>query len=309
MTEKQEEYAQYIDMKKTDLYRHILDRLNQAVYVRDLDKNIIYINRKAKWLSDCFFNASTVEKCYTLFGDKDKQCINDCVIERLVLKEKVAKDITRRIMTKNGLEKTLRVNANPYIVDDKLVGIIVILNDITDQDHRMESSRAIPEDTISLRIYDKNTIAYNKDYFFERLQSEFFISQRYVTPLSLCIVEIDEFDSIKKDFGQQYMDTVLQQIVDVLKVRLRRSDLIFLFSERQISVLLPHTTVAAASHLSSAIKNTIQNRFLRGKENHTVSIGVAEVARHMKDYCELIEIAMKAVKEARISGNTVTTLQ
>jgi PAS domain-containing protein len=39
-------------MIKRDFYRDILDRLNQAVYVRDLNKNIIYLNNKAKRFSD-----------------------------------------------------------------------------------------------------------------------------------------------------------------------------------------------------------------------------------------------------------------
>jgi diguanylate cyclase (GGDEF)-like protein len=252
---------------------------------------------------------TTGKKCYARFGDKDKQCMNDCIIERLILKENTVKDITRKIITKDKQEKIFQVTATPYIVDDAIAGMIVILNDITDQDYLRIPTGSIPESTASMRIYDEITCAYSKDYFFERLQSEFFISQRYATPLSLCILEADDFDSKKIDFGQQYTISVIQQIVDLLKERLRRSDLIFLFSESQISVLLPYTNVTAALHLSSEIKSSIQNRFLHGKEILTASIGVAEASRHMKNFSELIEMAMKSIKEARISGNTVVCSQ
>lgn len=296
-------------MKKRDFYRDILDRLNQAVYVRDLNKNIIYLNNKAERFSNSSIDDTTGEKCYALFGDKDKQCMNDCIIERLILKENTVKDITRKIITKDKQEKTFQVTATPYIVDNAIAGIIVILNDITDQDYLSRPAGSIPESTACIRIYDDTTCAYNKDYFLERLQSEFFISQRYATPLSLCIIEVDDFDSKKIDFGQQYTVSVIQQIVDLLKERLRRSDLIFLYSESQISVLLPYTNATAALHLSSEIKSSIQNRFLHGKETLTASIAVAEASRQMKDFSELIEVAMKSIKEARIIGNTVVCSQ
>jgi diguanylate cyclase (GGDEF)-like protein/PAS domain S-box-containing protein len=294
---------------KENFYKDILDKLNSAVYVRDLDKRLIYMNEKAKLLSGFLPENTSFYRCYELFGDEDYKCVNECIIDKVVLQNKALKEMERKIRTKYVLNKVLEVSATPYMLNNTVAGAIVILKDITEQKQAEEIK--IDTDVIdqSLSIYDKTTNSYNKSYLLERLNSEFLIARRYTAPLSVLMIEIDDFREIKKDYGQNYFFSLIKQLTGLLKGRLRRSDLVFRFSESQIAIILPYSQLSASLRLAEELKDKVRNEFSKGGETHTASIGAAEVTDKITSSYELIDRTLKCLEAAKNTGNSVATLQ
>ncbi len=56
------------------MYKAILDNMNEEVYVRDLDKNLLFINPASEKLTGWSFEEALGKKCYEVFGDEDLRC-------------------------------------------------------------------------------------------------------------------------------------------------------------------------------------------------------------------------------------------
>ena len=57
-------------MKLSVIYRAILQSMNEAVYVRDLNMKILYINPAAERLTGWSMEEALGKKCYEVFGDE-----------------------------------------------------------------------------------------------------------------------------------------------------------------------------------------------------------------------------------------------
>ena len=71
-------------------------------------------------------------------------------------------------------------------------------------------------------ITDGLTGLYNHRYFYERLHQEFARAQRYGLPLSLLILDIDDFKHFNDCYGHHAGDLVLGEVSKVLAQQLRR---------------------------------------------------------------------------------------
>jgi diguanylate cyclase (GGDEF)-like protein/PAS domain S-box-containing protein len=293
------------------LHKNILESLDCAVILIDQDRNILYQNTRARQLSGCSDDTLSSCKCFDLFGDADKECLHDCIVER-VLQGETLNDMQRTIKTRNGLTSTVTLTASPFVSDGSIAGAIVVLKDITVIQSGEKQDNPVADNNESLPIYDiydEDTEQSIKDHFLERLKSDFALAKKYDTALSLIILEVDEFKKIENDFGHSYSDSLIQQVIDLLKGRLRRGDLIFRYNEGQIAIILLHAQLISAASIAEDIRTIIQDEFRSGGENHTVSIGTAEMRKGTADFHQLIEQAVMGTETAKKTGNTVITLQ
>jgi diguanylate cyclase (GGDEF)-like protein len=161
---------------------------------------------------------------------------------------------------------------------------------------------------------DPVTGLYNRWYFFERLYSETLRAARYRQPLSLIVMEIDEFATFAAARGPQATEYLLRAVARVLNVSLRRKVDVTCHQEGgHFAVLLPNTTcfspgaALAAERLRAAIEATE----FRNEDNELLgrfrlSLGVAGYPTHAEEADELTEAADKALAAAqRAGGNKV----
>ncbi len=96
-------------------------------------------------------------------------------------------------------------------------------------------------------ITDGLTGLYNHRYFFERLDQEFTRAQRYGLPLSLLMIDVDDFKRFNDLYGHQSGDEVLVAAASVLTSQLRRNvDLAARYGGEEFVVLLPNTAQEGA---------------------------------------------------------------
>jgi diguanylate cyclase (GGDEF)-like protein len=91
-------------------------------------------------------------------------------------------------------------------------------------------------------ITDGLTGLYNHRHFYERLAQECARTQRYQMPLSLLMLDIDDFKRFNDRFGHRVGDLVLAEVGRILSSQLRRSiDLAARYGGEEFVVLLPNT--------------------------------------------------------------------
>jgi diguanylate cyclase (GGDEF)-like protein len=92
-------------------------------------------------------------------------------------------------------------------------------------------------------ITDGLTGLYNHRYFYERLNQEMARAQRYGLPLSLLMIDIDDFKRFNDRFGHPVGDLALVEVGRVLNTRIRAGvDIAARYGGEEFTVILPNTS-------------------------------------------------------------------
>jgi len=142
------------------------------------------------------------------------------------------------------------------------------------------------------------------------LSSQFHIAKISKRPLSVAMVDIDNFKQINDRYGHQIGDCVLRRIAQRIQGTLRKSDFIFRYGGEEFLVLLPFTSKDDAVNVLKKILNRVSDQPIRcGEFNQvvTVSAGVSSI-EDARDIYSLISKADKALYKAKKAGkNKVAT--
>ncbi len=165
---------------------------------------------------------------------------------------------------------------------------------------------------IDMNTRDSLTEIHNRRYFESRLKEEVERHQRYQSPLSLIMIDIDHFKKINDTRGHQAGDQVLIQIAALLANRLRVVDTIARYGGEEFCLLLPETTRDSAAILAEDLRRMVENRtFSYGESTFdvTISLGVIEAGGADITLDSLLKQVDDALYSAKKSGrNTVVSM-
>lgn len=163
-------------------------------------------------------------------------------------------------------------------------------------------------------ILDRLTGVHNREYFMKRLIQEIERANRYRLPLSLLMIDIDNFKLVNDMLGHQQGDAVLKIIAKLIKREARAIDLIGRYGGEEFVIMLPETGYGGQGSMSSGaylvaerIRNAIDEEFhgFQKPLNLTISIGVS-VRRYPEDrevdFQELIRQADEQLYQAKATG-------
>ncbi len=135
---------------------------------------------------------------------------------------------------------------------------------------------AINKELKKLSITDKLTSLYNRAKLDAIVIEEINKSQRYKTPLSFILMDIDYFKHINDQYGHLQGDVILQEFSQLILSHIRNTDYIGRWGGEEFLLVLPNTeeknAIVLAEHLRVLVeKNTFGNQI-----NITSSFGVYE---------------------------------
>ncbi len=125
---------------------------------------------------------------------------------------------------------------------------------------------------------DYLTKLFNRRCFEEALDSETSKSKRYRTPLSILIVDFDNFKSINETYGYNSGDTVLSTSASIIQSMVRNNDVVCRYGGEEFGVVLPNTITNGAKILADRIRKKIADykfEFDSKSTELTVSVGIA----------------------------------
>ena len=152
-----------------------------------------------------------------------------------------------------------------------------------------------------LSVTDALTGLLNRRYLEERLTEETKRSNRYGHPMSLMMIDVDNFKSYNDNFGHPEGDKALQIVAHKLKDTLRGADVAARYGGEEFSILLPQTTSEEAHTIAERIRQKIESAQFPNRKV-TISIGIASCSHIICTPVEIIKAADQALYEAKRRG-------
>ncbi len=135
-----------------------------------------------------------------------------------------------------------------------------------------------------LTIEDSLTGLYNSRHFFDQLDKEIKRSDRYLHPISLMFIDVDNFKVINDTYGHMIGDKILSLIANRIKACLRSSDTAYRYAGDEFTIILPETTSSEAKFVADRIlaKFTDESLLVNAKEisDISLSIGITEYQKN-----------------------------
>jgi diguanylate cyclase (GGDEF)-like protein len=156
-------------------------------------------------------------------------------------------------------------------------------------------------------LTDELTGLFNVRQFHTRLDGEIDRAQRFSTPLSLVMLDIDKFKSVNDSHGHQQGDRVLVEVARVLRRLSRDVDLPARYGGEEMAVVLPQTDLAGAEQQAERMRAAIEAMQIPRLDGGgllpiTASFGVASFPGEGADKTELIAAADAALYRAKRGG-------
>jgi len=181
----------------------------------------------------------------------------------------------------------------------------------------MKTIRGREEKLKKLVIKDNLTSLYNRAYFYYRLHSEIQRAKRYNRPLSLLILDMDNFKQFNDRYGHPVGDRLLRVISSTIRSNIRYSagkpsyelDLPCRYGGDEFAIILPETTSVQATVVAERLRKEINVKcghemmaeIQAATGSHplevpdvTVSVGVASFPEH----ASMTEGLVKAADDA-----------
>jgi len=152
---------------------------------------------------------------------------------------------------------------------------------------------------------DPQTYLSNRKYILTELQNEVMRSERYLTPFSISMLDIDHFKKVNDKYGHSVGDQALVHLADMLTESMRGTDKIGRYGGEEFLILLPNATLHAASLQAERLCKLVRNRPLEVSGVQifvTVSIGMAEFRPGKEDWRKLLSRADAALYQAKNTG-------
>lgn len=159
------------------------------------------------------------------------------------------------------------------------------------------------EDQISI---DFKTGLLSERHFLERLANEWKRAQRHQNPLSLVLIDVDDFKSVNDSTEYSFGDEVLRKVGETLKATVRETDIAARLGGDEFCLLLPQTTPKEAVQTAMRIRQRVAETTVQKgdyQRSITVSMGIdAYDGRSVGNVEQLRSRANQALKEAKRRG-------
>lgn len=145
----------------------------------------------------------------------------------------------------------------------------------------------------------------SRRYLDLRLADELEFAQRNSCPLSVVMLDIDDFKRLNDRYGHQAGDEILRKIGAILKSSVRQFDVCGRYGGEEFILALPETDPSGALVVAENVRERIAScKFL--DDEHpvpvTVSLGVASFPSLASDLTSLIGAADRALYQAKCDG-------
>ena len=223
------------------------------------------------------------------------------------------------------IERDGKVGIFPLLSEQKLLGAVVAYNPFDKLNENeinyldeisKQASITIERASEYMKILKDATLdaltgLNNRHQFALRLREETASAKRQNTPLCCIMTDIDFFKKVNDTYGHAVGDCVLKNVARTIKKELRENDIPSRYGGEEFAILLPHTTLEEAQLVAQRLRSAIEKKKINIEEYNiegvkqlgvTISIGVSQYDKKMKEPQQLYQNADKALYSAKENG-------
>ncbi|MEE3297848.1 MAG: GGDEF domain-containing protein [Planctomycetota bacterium] len=166
-------------------------------------------------------------------------------------------------------------------------------------------ARAEFESILTFVNIDEVTGVHSRRYFNERLGEELGRARRYSHPLSMLIIDLDNFKQVNDRCGHVEGDSVLRKVGRMLMDTTRQADVVCRFGGDEFAVLLPETGSEDAGRTAERIRLAVADISVPGEDepgNVTLSIGCAAFPESCDEAEEMLALADQMCLDVKRAG-------
>jgi two-component system, cell cycle response regulator len=152
-----------------------------------------------------------------------------------------------------------------------------------------------------LSITDSLTGLYNHRFIIDNLSRLIEENNRYKKPLSISMVDIDDFKKVNDNFGHDFGDEVLIKVSNYIENGIRKTDMVGRYGGEEFLIIFNYSNLkSAAESMERIIKNMGNLKWEKNNPKITLSAGVCE--RKDEDVLTLIKKADDLLYLAKHNG-------
>ncbi len=134
-------------------------------------------------------------------------------------------------------------------------------------------------------ITDALTGMYNRRHMERVLSAEMERARRYAQPMSLALIDVDNFKAINDKYGHQIGDQVLKQLAGLIQSQARINETVARYGGEEIAMILPGADLKQAAWQSERLRSRVAAEALIVGDSDiteriavTVSIGLSQLS-------------------------------
>lgn len=300
----------------------IFDTVNNGIIILDENLNIHAWNN---WL-----------EIFTNITEQDVLGKNICEVFSYINKQKLKRKVKTVLVTKSATFMSLdtsdylidipvsnitnkifssmkqEITILPYDIEKQLICIYIY--DVTPMSEINHMLQIANEELIDMSHRDPLTHIYNRRYFAEESGKILAFSKRNDIPLTIIILDIDNFKKINDTYGHFVGDEVIIKVAGSLEKHIRKSDIAARFGGEEFVMLLQNCDLENGKQVAEKTRRDIEEATitLQNKKviDFTISLGVAQYdQRQDTNNLELtVARADKALYQSKKNGRNQTTL-
>lgn len=284
---------------ETARWRLLLEQSSDGIVILDLSGGVFEANKRfADMLGYTMEEASKIH-----VWDWDAAYTKEQILEMLQTVDDSGSHFETRHRRKDGRVIDVELSTNGSVYQGEKL-IFCICRDITERKKAEDSLRESEKKYRELSIVDGLTQLYNSRHFHNQLKMEVDRVNRYGQPLTLMLLDLDDFKRFNDTYGHVEGDQVLWRLGQVIKRCLRQTDSGYRYGGEEFTLLLPMTTCAngtiTAERLRSEFKKEIFTPLSGVGVHMTLSVGVGQYKQdeELNDFVHRVDQLMYRVKKS-----------
>jgi diguanylate cyclase (GGDEF)-like protein len=204
-------------------------------------------------------------------------------------------ELTKVIKQKNGsdvivvtgysddysYEEAINIGASDFVIKPvRLEELLLRLRRVLKERQLSSERTRMMQKLQKLATTDGLTKLYNSRSFYSQLELEVDRYNRYKHPLSLLLLDIDNFKEFNDNFGHLEGDKVLVRFSQIIKSCLRTNDSAYRYGGEEFTVILPETNGDEAKTVAQRIRSSLESEKFKPIPDKnaqiTISIGVTQ---------------------------------
>ncbi len=249
----------------------ILANVDAHIYMKDSQHRFLYVNQKV-----CGLLGLPAEQIINRRDDEVIPATSACQLWRLDNRVFETGELQAGEETLTDIEGNHHYYWSvkvPFLLADGTPTLIGISSDITEL-HQLK------EQLHQQSVRDGLTGLYNRRFFFELCEKNLSLDIRHHLTSVLMVLDVDQFKCINDRYGHPLGDCALVHLGRVMQSVLRSEDVLARIGGDEFAILLPNTTLSAATSLAERLRLHVMQSPVPLPDGDelviTISVGLAE---------------------------------